>query len=207
MTENTPLSAFKRKLVDFATGQRRGIRNPFVIVPVVPKYEQAVAQHLSAWQPDADVSITLVYLDRVMPQTDVFQTVLKLPESFFRDNHNALDSQTRTEREAVTLRENLATEMVDHIVDTHPDACAQSDTILLMLHLGALYPFARASALLDELDRRRVQSTIGIPFPGRVIGGKLSFFDEEAQHYYPAHRIDGPVEGAHLSRSVNAGLK
>jgi hypothetical protein len=51
---------------------------------------------------------------------------------------------------------------------------------------------------LDELDRRNVQSTIGIPFPGDIVGGKLSFFGEESRNYYPAHQIDGRIEGVHL---------
>lgn len=200
MTEDNPLSAFKQKLVEFATGKRRGIRNPFVIVPVHPAYEQAVAQQLAGWQPGRGASVTPIYLDRVMPQTDVFQTVLELPDSFFQDEDGSSDAQTRAESEEVTLRENLATEMVDHIVKTRTAICDQPSSILLLLHLGALYPFARASALLDELDRLRVQATVGIPFPGRVIGGKLSFFGEEAQHYYPAHRVNGPVDKSHLSQ-------
>jgi hypothetical protein len=39
---------------------------------------------------------------------------------------------------------------------------------------------------------------VGIPFPGEIIGGKLSFFGERAQHYYPAHRIDERITMDHL---------
>jgi hypothetical protein len=190
MSSNTPLQAFKERLGAFATGKKRGIRNPFVMVPVAPPFEQKTAQHLARWaEGDTPVPVTTVYLDRVMPETEVFRTVLKLPASFYENGA----SSERAARETKTLRDNLAVEMVAHIVENHREACSEPRHILLLLHLGALYPFARASELLDEMDRRRVQATIGIPFPGEVIGGKLSFFGERAQHYYPAHRIDGQI--------------
>ena len=195
MSSDTPLREFKKRLIAFATGQKRGIRNPFVMVPVKPSFEQKAAQHLAQWaRADTPVPVTTVYLDRVMPETEVFQTVLKLPASFYTNGALA----NRAEREANTLRDNLAVEMVQHIVRSYQGECQGVGHILLLLHLGALYPFARASELLDEMDRRRVQATIGIPFPGEVIGGKLSFFGERAQHYYPAHRIDGQISGPDL---------
>lgn len=195
MSADTPLQAFKDKLSAFATGQKRGIRNPFVMVPVAPEHEQATAQHLARWaEGDTPVPITTVYLDRVMPKTEVFQTVLNLPATFYTNG----TSEQRAEDEANTLRDNLAVEMVQQIVCQYEEACQDAGHVLLLLHLGALYPFARASEFLDELDRRRVRATIGIPFPGEVIGGKLSFFGERAQHYYPAHRIDGQISARDL---------
>lgn len=195
MSTSTPLPDFKDRLRDFATGTKHGIRNPFVIVPVKPSLEQLAAQHLSMWsQNEAPVPTTVVYLDRVMPKTQVFQTVVGLPDSFHRNGNDG----DRTEREEKTLRDNLAVEMVQHIVTEHRDACEETRRIVLLLHLGALYPFARASELLDEMDRRRVRATIGIPFPGEIIGGRLSFFGERARHYYPAHRIQGQITEADL---------
>ena len=192
---STPLADFTERLTAFATGQKRGIRNPFVMVPVDPPAEQTTASRLQAWADvETPVPVTTVYLDRVMPRTDVFQTVLGLPSAFYQ-NGNA-DEQA--EREEQTLQDNLATEMVDEIISSHEDACGHTEHVLLLLHLGALYPFARSSELLDEMDRRRVQATVGIPFPGEIIGGKLSFFGERAQHYYPAHRIDDRITMDHL---------
>jgi hypothetical protein len=195
MTMVNPLHDFKRKLGAFAVGEKRGIRNPFVMVPVVPEAEQITAQHLVQWaEGDAPAPATVVYLDRLMPETEVFQTLLQVPTSFYENGA----SPRRAASEEKTLRDNLAVEIVDRIVKNERAACSTSRHILLLLHLGALYPFARASELLDEMDRRRVKATIGIPFPGEVIGGKLSFFGERAQHYYPAHRIDGQIAADHL---------
>jgi len=192
---STPLADFKERLTAFATGQKRGIRNPFVMVPVDPPAEQTTASRLQAWADgETPVPVTTVYLDRVMPQTDVFQTVLGLPSSFYRNGK----ADGRAEREEQTLQDNLATEMVDETISAHKAACDRTEHVLLLLHLGALYPFARSSELLDEMDRRRVQATVGIPFPGEIIGGKLSFFGERAQHYYPAHRIDDRITMDHL---------
>jgi hypothetical protein len=197
-----PLRAFKKKLVAFATGTRRGIRNPFVIVPVAPEAEQLTAQHLANWTPGSStVSVTPIYLDRLMPQTDVFQTVSGLSPSFFGNGQDQSEEErkrSRAESEENTLRDNLPVEMVQVLVQNHKEACATGKHILLLLHLGALFPFARASELLDEMDRRGVYATIGVPFPGRIIAGKLSFFGERAQHYYPAHRIEGQITSSHL---------
>jgi hypothetical protein len=195
MNDAPPLRTFKDQLIAFATGKKRGIRNPFVMVPVASALEHSVSENLATWAKDhSKTPCTVVYLDRVMPETAVFQTVLQLPDAFYSDGESA----QRVNREVKTLQDNLAVEMVDRIIDAHTNACGTSEHILLLLHLGALYPFAHASELLDELDRRRVQATVGIPFPGEVIGGKLSFFGERAQHYYPAHRVDGQVKSAEV---------
>ncbi|WP_022836923.1 BREX protein BrxB domain-containing protein [Salisaeta longa] len=196
----TPLQKFKDRLGDFATGTRRGIRNPFVIVPVAPVCEQRAAQDLARWAHSdmPPTEVTTIYLDRVMAQTEVVKTLLKIPASFYDKRYDKRAPEERTAQEADTLRDNLAVEMVQCIVERYKDACRASEHIVLLLHLGALYPFARASELLDEMDRQRVQATVGIPFPGKVIGGKLSFFGERAQHYYPAHRIEERITTAHL---------
>lgn len=181
---STPLEQFKTKLSEFASGQRRGIRNPFVIVPVAPDLEWAVVDALVAWAPS--VPTTKVYLDRIMPKTDVFATVAGLSPA---PSKKSIET---------TFQRNLAREMVELIIKNHEAGCQTEEHILLLLQLGSLYPFTRASALLDEMDRRRVRATVGIPFPGSILSGKLSFFDEQAQHYYPAHRIDTQIQAAHL---------
>jgi hypothetical protein len=195
MSSSTPFSDFTNRLVEFAKGSRHGIRNPFVMVPVDPPVEQKAATHLAEWaQSETRVPVQPIYLDRVMPRTDVFQAVVGLPNEFYANGEDT----SRTELETNTLLDNLATEMVEHIISANKKACQNREQVLLLLHLGALYPFARASALLDEMDRKRVRATVGIPFPGEIIGGKLSFFGERAQHYYPAHRIDTPMTSDHF---------
>jgi hypothetical protein len=101
-----------------------------------------------------------------------------------------------------TLSRNLATEIVDEVIQNHirrPGILNERVSIIVLLNLGSLYPFTRASELLDELDRKNVNTTVGIPFPGSVIGGRLSFFNEKARHYYPAHRVDEQVTEGYMT--------
>lgn len=199
-----PLKAFQQKLVDFAARKRRGIRNPFVIVPVDPPFERRMTSILASWEPEPDeyadpLPVKRIFLDRVLPETDVYRTVVSIPEAALdRANASGLGDSNITERVEETMRDNLATEIVDLILEDHEDILTVERQIVLLLNLGSLYPFARASELLDEFDRLRAQSTIGIPFPGSVIGGKLAFFGEDARHYYPAHRIDQQIKAGHL---------
>jgi len=192
MTSNRPLHDFKERLARFADG-RRGIRNPFVIVPVQPKYERRVADRLVEWAEDPhetegfpeDGTVQVLRLDELFVETDVFDLAVDLGDR----------SQPATIKD--TMQDRLAEELVGVMVEeiAAPD---QQRHVVVLTHLGSLYPFTRASELLDELDRRNVQSTIGIPFPGDIVGGKLSFFGEESRNYYPAHQIDGRIEGVHL---------
>jgi hypothetical protein len=192
MTSTRPLQDFEERLARFADG-RRGIRNPFVIVPVQPKYERRVADRLVEWADDPhqtpgfpeDGTVQVLRLDELLVQTDVFDLAVDLG----RRSPPATIEDTMQDR----LAEELVTVMIDEI-----DAPDQQRHVVVLTHLGSLYPFTRASELLDELDRRNVQSTIGIPFPGDIVGGKLSFFGEESRNYYPAHQIDGRIEGVHL---------
>jgi hypothetical protein len=192
MTSNRPLHGFKERLARFADG-RRGIRNPFVIVPVQPKYERRVADRLVEWAEDPhetegfpeDGTVQVLRLDELFVETDVFDLAVDLGDR----------SQPATIKD--TMQDRLAEELVAVTIEEIeiPD---QQRHVVVLTHLGSLYPFTRASELLDELDRRNVQSTIGIPFPGDIVGGKLSFFGEESRNYYPAHQIDGRIEGVHL---------
>jgi hypothetical protein len=192
MTSNRPLDDFKERLARFAEG-RRGIRNPFVIVPVQPKYERRVADRLVEWADNPhetggfpeDGTVQVLQLDELFVETDVFDLAVDLGDR----------SQPATIKE--TMQYRLAEELVGVMFEeiAAPD---QQRHVVVLTHLGSLYPFTRASEVLDELDRRNVQSTIGIPFPGDIVGGKLSFFGEESRNYYPAHQIEGRVEGVHL---------
>ncbi|EMA17934.1 BREX protein BrxB domain-containing protein [Haloarcula argentinensis] len=192
MTTNRPFQDFTDRVAQFADG-RRGIRNPFVIVPVQPKYERRVAEQLTEWATDPhrtkdfpdDGTVQVLRLDELFVETAVFELAVDLGKH----------SQPATITE--TMQDRLAEELVESMLDRIESPSEQRHVVLLT-HLGSLYPFTRASELLDELDRCNVQSTIGIPFPGDIVGGKLSFFGEESRNYYPAHQIEGRVEGVHL---------
>lgn len=192
MTSQRPLNDFKERLAQFADG-RRGIRNPFVIVPVKPAYERRVATRLTEWATDPhetegfpeNGTVQGLRLDELLVETGVFDLAIDLGDQ--------AEPATITD----TMQDRLAEELVDVLLDDIHDPYQQRHVVVLT-HLGSLYPFTRASELLDELDRRNVRATIGIPFPGDIVGGKLSFFGEESRDYYPAHQIDGRIEGVHL---------
>jgi hypothetical protein len=200
-----PLKKFTEELVDFASGERRGIRNPFVMVPVEPSIEHRVTERLVRWTdsetPDTltnwvgvedqagnELTVECVRLDHLMPETRVFKTTLDLGPL----------ERTTTNAVTETLETSLADELIEKLVEGQLKGENAQQHILLLVNLGSLYPFTRASELLDEMDRRNVNTTIGIPFPGSIRGGKLSFFNEDARHYYPAHRIDTQITGGYL---------
>lgn len=207
MTETrNPLKNFTQELVDFAGGERRGIRNPFVMVPVEPSVEHRVSERLIRWadadQPDAltnwqgvedqagnELTVECVRLDHLMPETRVFETVLDMGPT---------DGMS-TDAVEQTLETNLAEELIETLLKDHLTGVNEQHNVLLLVNLGSLYPFTRATELLDELDRRNVNTTTGIPFPGDIFGGKLSFFNEDARHYYPAHRIETQITGGYLN--------
>lgn len=202
-TSSSPYREFKEKLRTFAQGQH-GIRNPFVIAAVDPAVEHRVADRLATWSdgrkeapeiPD-NVTVQPIWLDELLPRTDVYKLLVDLGEPLAE-----LEGDTSPgERIEETMQDRLSEELVQQMIE-HELSEAQLETqshVVLLLNLGSLYPFTRASELLDELDRRNVKSTIGIPFPGDVVGGKLSFFGGESRHYYPAHQIDGQIQGVHL---------
>ena len=194
---DSPYRAFKEKLCTFADGQA-GIRNPFVIAAVDPAVEHRTTERLSRWAmganeaPAIDYGVTVqpIWLDELLPRTKVYNLSV------------ALGGETSSKRIEGTMQDRLADELVQEIVTNEIDT-AKLETqshVVLLLNLGSLYPFTRASELLDELDRRNVRSTIGIPFPGDVVGGKLSFFGGDSRHYYPAHQIDGQIREVHLQQ-------
>ncbi|WP_435066696.1 BREX protein BrxB domain-containing protein [Haloplanus sp. C73] len=196
----SPYHEFKAKLETFAQGQH-GIRNPFVIAAVDPAVEHRVASRLATWAADrasaeSGVTVQPLWLDELLPRTDVYKLLVDLGDSL-----TAIEDGTPpSERIETTMQDRLADELVQEIIEHELDE-TQLETqshVVVLLNLGSLYPFTRASELLDELDRRNVKSTIGIPFPGDVVGGKLSFFGGESRHYYPAHQIDGQIQEVHL---------
>lgn len=194
---DSPYRAFKEKLCTFADGQA-GIRNPFVIAAVDPAVEHRTAERLSAWAsganeaPSIDEGVTVqpIWLDELLPKTKVYNLSV------------ALGGETSAERIEGTMQDRLAEELVQEMISNEidDDKLETQSHIVLLLNLGSLFPFTRASELLDELDRRNVRSTIGIPFPGDVVGGKLSFFGGDSRHYYPAHQIDGQIREVHLQQ-------
>jgi len=199
----SPYTEFKEKLRTFAQGQH-GIRNPFVIAAVDPTVEHRVAARLKTWSEGATespvipdtVTVQPIWLDELLPQTDVYKLLVDLGEPL-AGLDGSMSSGARIEE---TLQDRLAEELVQQMIETQLTK-SQLETqshVVLLLNLGSLYPFTRASELLDELDRRNVKSTIGIPFPGEVVGGKLSFFGGDSRHYYPAHQIDGKIREVHL---------
>jgi hypothetical protein len=194
---DSPYRAFKKKICTFADGQV-GIRNPFVIAAVDPSVEHRVAERLSTWATGGDelpsiddgVTVQPIWLDELLPTTKVYNLSVALggetsPEDI---------EETMQDR----LTEELVQEMVEHEIDD--DRLETQQHVVLLLHLGSLYPFTRASELLDEIDRRNVRSTIGIPFPGDIVGGKLNFFGGDSRRYYPAHQIDGQIREVHLQQ-------
>ncbi|WP_254526166.1 BREX protein BrxB domain-containing protein [Natrinema caseinilyticum] len=194
---DSPYLAFKEKLCTFADGQA-GIRNPFVIAAVDPSVEHRVADRLSGWATGAEeppvvdngVTVQPIWLDELLPKTKVYNLSV------------ALGGETTAERIEETMQDRLAEELVEEMItnEIDDDRLETQQHVVLLLNLGSLYPFTRASELLDELDRRNVRSTIGIPFPGDVVGGKLSFFGGDSRHYYPAHQIDGQIREVHLQQ-------
>lgn len=200
---SSPYREFKEKLRTFAQGQH-GIRNPFVIAAVEPAVEHRTAARLETWasgrmeQPEIpdDITVQPIWLDELLPQTDVYKLLVDLGAPLA----DLEDDTPPGERITETMQDRLAEELVHQmIVEELSTAHLETQShVVLLLNLGSLYPFTRASELLDELDRRNVKCTIGIPFPGDVIGGKLSFFGGDSRHYYPAHQIDRQITGEHL---------
>ena len=136
------------------------------------------------------MTVQPIWLDELLPTTKVYNLSIALGgETSPEDIEGTMQDR---------LTEELVQEMVEHEIDD--DRLETQQHVVLLLHLGSLYPFTRASELLDEIDRRNVRSTIGIPFPGDIVGGKLNFFGGDSRRYYPAHQIDGQIREVHLQQ-------
>ncbi|ELY81856.1 hypothetical protein C487_02913, partial [Natrinema pallidum DSM 3751] len=152
MTNETtsPYRGFKEKICTFARGQH-GIRNPFVIAAVDPEVEHHTADRLESWATGtdevpaipSDVSVQPIWLDELLPQTDVYKLLVDLgePLSDLGDEISAGERIEGTMQDS--LAEELVQEMVEHEIDE--DDLETQRHIVLLLHLGSLYPFTRAS--------------------------------------------------------------
>lgn len=191
----SPFRSFKEKICTFAQGQH-GIRNPFVMAAVDPEVEHKTAKRLAGWSQGRqkqepavpeEVTIQPIWLDELLPQTEVYNLLVDLGGEL---SPNQIEETMQDTLAEELVQELIQNEVSDENLETHYH-------VILFLHLGSLYPFSRASELLDELDRRNVKSTIGIPFPGDVVNEKLGFFGD-SRHYYPAHQISGQIREVHL---------
>jgi hypothetical protein len=198
----SPYTRFKDKICTFAEGQH-GIRNPFIIAAVEPALEHRLSNRLAGWADEQNegpmlpegVTVQPIWLDELLPRTDVYNLLVDLGDELAPEPIAA----TPAERIESTMKDRLTAELVEELLaDVEEERLEMQRHVLLLMHLGSLYPFSRASELLDELDRRNVKSTIGIPFPGEVVGGKLNFFGTDSRHYYPAHQIEGTIREVHL---------
>jgi hypothetical protein len=193
----SPYRGFKKKICTFAQGQH-GIRNPFVIAAVDPAVEHRAADRLAAWatggnespQIPAEVTVQPIWLDELLPRTDVYKLLVDL------------GGETSPSRIEATMQDRLGEELVQEMIENEIEAThlETQQHVVLLLHIGSLYPFSRASELLNALDRRNVKSTIGIPFPGNNVSGNLSFFGGDSRRYYPAHQIEGKIREVHLQQ-------
>ncbi len=200
---SSPYREFKEKLCTFAEGQH-GIRNPFVIAAVDPAVEHYVADRLETWSagriepPEIPDGITVqpIWLDELLPKTAVYKLLVDLGEPLRNLDGEVSPGERIKETMQDQLAEELVLQMIEH--ELTEDQLETQSHIILLLNLGSLHPFTRASELFDELDRRNIRSTIGIVFPGTHDNQKLGLYSTNPQHYYPAHQIDGVIQEVHL---------
>jgi len=178
-----PVKDFKARIKDFALKKKKGIRNPFVIVTVEPSLEHKAAHELESWAKanGDDMKINCIWMDTLLPKAEVFKIVNDIPVE--------LTSSKNIEQ---TLKDNLTEDIVDLIEEDY--SLDSRSNVLLLLNIGSLFPFAKASSILDELARRRAKNTVGVLFPGEPMAGRLSLYGERPKHYYPAHTIDKKIE-------------
>ncbi|WP_135823791.1 DUF1788 domain-containing protein [Halorussus ruber] len=215
----SPYREFKEEILAFAQG-RRGIRNPVVVAAVEPAVEHRAGGRLASWASDGsgadgtsaeteeppsipdEVTVQPIWLDELLARTDVYNLLVDLGEPLAElEAEDGVSVGQRVER---TMQDRLAEELVWEIVTAEVEEAELNEQshVLLLLDLGSLSPYTRASELLDELDRRSVESTVAalVPVPGDAVGGKGRFFGGDSRHCYPAHQIDGPIRGEHLRR-------
>lgn len=181
--EKSPIHDFKNKLGAFATGKRRGIRNPFVILPVKPSIEFKVFSEMKNWNPPKDCTYFTYDLQKLFVDT----RSIKITNAYL-SNRNTGDVIPQEIEKNVGY--NLPIEIAEQIKKHLPDVNSRTQ-ILLLGNLGALYPFTSASEILDQIERVGIKSTVGIIFPGptTLSGSAVSFFGQKHTHYYPAHII------------------
>ena len=174
-----PLESFKHRIEQFARSEKRGIRNPFVIVTTSPKLEHKVGEKANEWSKSEDsLEIKDVRIDKLFPKTESFKISSQLAE--------AISSEDIRQ----TLEDNLKEQLVKEIKkDVGDEFVKNKENVITLTNLGSVNPFARASGILDEMDRKNFKCAIGVIYPGEVIAGKLSMYGGKSRHYYPAHII------------------
>ena len=78
-------------------------------------------------------------------------------------------------------------ELRDRILDDVKDA-APNNSVIFLTGVASIYPFARVSNLLTELENR-VKVPLVVFYPGSERDGKLSFLNQEPHVGYRARRI------------------
>ncbi|MEF8847342.1 MAG: BREX protein BrxB domain-containing protein [Candidatus Paceibacterota bacterium] len=181
--ENLSLKEFKTKLKDFATGKRRGIRNPFVILPVRPAIEYQVFGKMKEWSPSGECSCSFYNLEKLFIKT----RAIRITNAYLNDaSPKRLNPEEIEKNIGYTLPREIAEQFEKDLLS--PGSRRQ---ILLLGNLGALYPFTSASEILDQIEKIGIKATVGIIFPGptTLSGSAVSFFGQKHTHYYPAHII------------------
>ncbi len=173
------LESFKQRIKQFARSEKRGIRNPFVIVTTPPELEHKTGEKIREWSKSEDsLNIKDVRVDKIFPRTESFKISKQLAD------------QTSSEDVRKTLEDNLKEQLVDEIKESAGDEFVEDkENVVILRNLGSVHPFARASGILDEMDRKNFKCAIGVIYPGEVIAGKLSMYGGKSRHYYPAHII------------------
>ena len=193
--ETSPLNEFKNKLKDFATGERRGIRNPFVILPVRPAIEYQVFVKMKDWGPPKECTYSFYNLEKLFTKT----RAVKITNAYLNDiNNEELHPEEIEKNIGYTLPREIAKQFEEDLSGIN-----SRSQILLLGNLGALYPFTSASEILDQIEKIGIKATVGIIFPGptTLSGSAVSFFGQKHTHYYPAHIIPNQLKS--LPREYN----
>ena len=186
--EASPLNEFKIKLENFATGKRKGIRNPFVILPVKPAIEYRVFDKMKNWNPAGECTCSFYDLEKLFTNT----RAVKITNAYLNEiNHGELHPQEIEKNIGYTLPREIAKQFEEDLSGIN-----SRSQILLLGNLGALYPFTSASEILDQIEKIGIKATVGIIFPGptTLSGSAVSFFGQKHTHYYPAHIIPNQLK-------------
>lgn len=184
-----PLKSFKHKIGQFARSEKRGIRNPFVIVTTPPELEHKAGEKVEEWSKNEDsLNIKEIKVDKLLPKTESFKIASQLAD------------KTSSEGVKKTLEDNVKEQLVEEIKeDVGEEFIKNKENVLILRNVGSVHPFAKVSGILDEMDRRNIKCAIGIIYPGEIIAGKLSMYGGKSKHYYPAHIIKKQIKEEDLN--------
>jgi hypothetical protein len=167
-----------------------GGENPFLVYVYAPSAEFAVRRDLAdlrTWLTSKSIASQAVslaeLLDEAVAQRGWLETVID-QERKAKGDERALDEVYDNVSELLRATPTLPDRVLDRI-NQHTDATA------FLVRAGALYPFYRTSALLDEL-REKVSVPLVLMYPGRLINQYgLRFMDRTDPAYgYRAHIIE-----------------